>query len=29
MPNVIRQPCDEGVIRAQGAQTPCAPNAAP
>ena len=29
MANVIRQPCDEGVIRSKGAQTPCAPNAAP
>jgi EmrB/QacA subfamily drug resistance transporter len=29
MAQVIRQPCDEGVIRSKKAETPCAPNAAP
>jgi MFS family permease len=29
MAQVIRQPCDEGVIRSQGAPSACAPNAAP
>jgi EmrB/QacA subfamily drug resistance transporter len=29
MANVIRQPCDEGVIRSQGVQAACTPNAAP
>src|SRR5829696_4464724 len=29
MAHVIRQPCDEGVIRSKGAKSPCAPNAAP
>src|SRR5919112_4345265 len=29
MAQVIRQPCDEGVIRSTGAQSVCTPNAAP
>jgi EmrB/QacA subfamily drug resistance transporter len=29
MANVIRQPCDEGVIRSKEAQSVCTPNAAP
>lgn len=29
MPNVIKQPCDEGVIRSKEAESPCAPNAGP
>ena len=29
MANVIRQPCDEGVIRSKEPRFPCAPNAAP
>src|SRR3712207_2643365 len=29
MPDVIRQPCDEGVIRSTGAQSVCTPDAAP
>ncbi len=29
MANVIRQPCDEGVIRSKEPRSPCAPNAAP
>jgi EmrB/QacA subfamily drug resistance transporter len=29
MANVIRQPCDEGVIRSKGAQSACIPSAAP
>jgi hypothetical protein len=29
MANVIRQPCDEGVIRSKEVDTPCVPNAAP
>src|SRR5918995_3068376 len=29
MAHVIRQPCDEGVIRSTGAQSVCTPNAAP
>src|SRR3712207_4019340 len=29
MAQVIRQPCDEGVIRSTKAEAPCSPNAAP
>jgi len=29
MAHVIRQPCDEGVIRSKKAEAPCSPNAAP
>ena len=29
MANVIKQPCDEGVIQAGEAKSPCAPNAGP
>lgn len=29
MANVIKQPCDEGVIRSGDAKSPCAPNAGP
>src|SRR5215216_2687380 len=29
MAHVIRQPCDEGIIRSKGAAAACAPNAAP
>ncbi|HSL01590.1 MAG TPA: MFS transporter [Rubrobacteraceae bacterium] len=29
MANVIRQPCDEGILLSTAARTPCAPNAAP
>ena len=29
MANAIRQPCDEGIIRSQRAQSACIPNAAP
>src|SRR5215208_8043793 len=29
MAHVIRQPCDEGIIRSKEAQSVCAPNAAP
>ena len=29
MAHVIRQPCDEGVVRSTGAQSVCTPNAAP
>src|SRR5919109_4729024 len=29
MANVIRQPCDQGVILSKEARSPCAPNAAP
>jgi EmrB/QacA subfamily drug resistance transporter len=29
MANVIKQPCDEGVIRSREAKSPCAPNAGP
>jgi EmrB/QacA subfamily drug resistance transporter len=29
MAQVIRQPCDEGVIRSKKAEAPCSPNAAP
>jgi hypothetical protein len=29
MAQVIRQPCDEGVIRSKRVEAPCAPNAAP
>ena len=29
MAGIVKQPCDEEVIRAKGAKSPCAPNAAP
>jgi hypothetical protein len=29
MAGVVKQPCDEEVIRSKGAKSPCAPNAAP
>jgi EmrB/QacA subfamily drug resistance transporter len=29
MAGVVKQPCDEGVIRSKGARSPCTPNAAP
>src|SRR5918998_690188 len=29
MAQVIRQPCDEGVIRSKKTEAPCSPNAAP
>ncbi len=29
MAHVIRQPCDEGVIRTTGVHSVCSPNAAP